>query len=115
MALGCDQNAWGDRSAHVRCGGSCPCGSGNGRVPQPSTPRDDTECHGRVAERLPRPRQNTWMSRAMIIIREERPDDVERIRAVNLAAFESATEADLVNALRERVSPLISLVAEDDT
>lgn len=51
----------------------------------------------------------------MIIIREERPGDVERIRAVNLAAFETTTEADLVNALRERATQLISLVAEDDT
>ena len=50
----------------------------------------------------------------MIIIREERPGDVENIRAVNLAAFETATEADLVQALRERATPLISLVADDD-
>jgi len=51
---------------------------------------------------------------AMIIIREERQGDVERIRAVNLAAFETTTEADLVDALRERATPLISLIAEDD-
>jgi len=50
----------------------------------------------------------------MIIIREERQADVERIHAVNLAAFETATDADLVKALRERAAPLISLVAEDD-
>ncbi len=49
-----------------------------------------------------------------MIIREERQGDADRIRAVNLAAFETATEADLVNALRERATPLISLVAEDD-
>jgi putative acetyltransferase len=50
----------------------------------------------------------------MIIIREERQGDVEHIRAVNLAAFETTTEADLVNALRERATQLVSLVAEDD-
>ncbi len=33
---------------------------------------------------------------------------------VNLAAFESSTEADLVDALRRQATPLISLVAEDD-
>jgi putative acetyltransferase len=50
----------------------------------------------------------------MPLIREERQADVERIHAVNLAAFETTTEADLVKALRERATPLISLVAEDD-
>ncbi len=47
-------------------------------------------------------------------IREERPVDVERIRAVNLAAFETSTEADLVDALRQHAAPIISLIAEDD-
>ena len=50
----------------------------------------------------------------MIIIREERHSDVASIRAVNLAAFETTTEADLVNALRERATTLVSLVAEED-
>jgi putative acetyltransferase len=49
-----------------------------------------------------------------MIIREERHGDAERIRVVNLAAFESSTEADLVDALRRQVTPLISLVAEDE-
>jgi putative acetyltransferase len=48
-----------------------------------------------------------------MIIRDERPVDVDSIRAVNLAAFETSTEADLVDALRRRATPLISLVAED--
>jgi putative acetyltransferase len=47
-------------------------------------------------------------------IREERNGDARRIRAVNLAAFETRTEADLVDALRERATPLISLVAEEN-
>src|SRR5215212_8486171 len=49
-----------------------------------------------------------------MIIREERNGDAERIRAVNLAGFETPMEADLVDALRERAAPLISLVAEED-
>ena len=49
-----------------------------------------------------------------MIIREERQGDAERIRRVNLAAFETGTEADLVDALRRRATPLVSLVAEDD-
>jgi hypothetical protein len=37
-----------------------------------------------------------------MIIREERQGDEERIRGVNLAAFETSTEADLVDALRRQ-------------
>jgi len=47
-------------------------------------------------------------------IREEQPDDVAQIRRVNLAAFETNTEADLVDALRRDAAPIISLVAEED-
>jgi putative acetyltransferase len=47
-------------------------------------------------------------------IREECPVDAESIRAVNLAAFETSTEADLVDALRQHAPSIISLVAEDD-
>jgi putative acetyltransferase len=46
-------------------------------------------------------------------IREEQAADIPAIRAVNLAAFETATEADLVDALRSEVTPIVSLVAED--
>jgi putative acetyltransferase len=49
-----------------------------------------------------------------MIIREERAGDAERIRSVNLAAFDTSTEADLVDALRREARPLVSLVAEDD-
>jgi putative acetyltransferase len=45
-------------------------------------------------------------------IRDERPGDVDAVRAVNRAAFETSEEADLVDALRRAASPLISLVAE---
>lgn len=47
-------------------------------------------------------------------IREERPTDAEAIRTVHLAAFETSTEADLVDALRSDAAPIVSLVAEDD-
>jgi putative acetyltransferase len=48
-------------------------------------------------------------------IRQEQPGDgdVQAIRAVNLAAFETSTEADLVDALRQEASPRVSLVAEE--
>jgi putative acetyltransferase len=55
----------------------------------------------------------TGMRRAMII-RDERQGDEERIRSVNLAAFDTSIEADLVDALRRQATPLVSLVAEDD-
>jgi putative acetyltransferase len=48
-------------------------------------------------------------------IRIESAVDVAAIRAVNLAAFETAVEADLVTALRAQATPLISMVAEDGT
>jgi putative acetyltransferase len=47
----------------------------------------------------------------MLIIRPEQKHDIAGIRRVNLAAFETATEADLVDALRQFAQPFISLVA----
>jgi putative acetyltransferase len=47
-------------------------------------------------------------------IREERPVDAEAIRIVNLAAFGTTTEADLVESLRRHGAPIISLVAEEE-
>ena len=47
-------------------------------------------------------------------IRPETPDDLAAVRAVNEAAFGSSAEADLVDALRGKIQPLISLVAELD-
>lgn len=46
-------------------------------------------------------------------IRPEQPADIPGIRAVNLTAFDTSTEADLVDALREQAEPIVSLVAED--
>jgi putative acetyltransferase len=46
-------------------------------------------------------------------IRPELPADAEAVRAVNHAAFETTTEADLVSVLHEQAAPLISLVADE--
>ncbi|MCA1562042.1 MAG: N-acetyltransferase [Acidobacteria bacterium] len=46
-------------------------------------------------------------------IRRELPTDADAVRAVNQAAFEMSTEADLVDALRERAEPIVSLVPHD--
>lgn len=45
-------------------------------------------------------------------IREEGEQDRASVRAVNLLAFETSAEADLVDAVREAARPLVSLVAE---
>jgi putative acetyltransferase len=46
-------------------------------------------------------------------IRPERPEDILGIRHVNLTAFDTAAEAGLVDALRQRAQPIVSLVAVD--
>jgi putative acetyltransferase len=48
-----------------------------------------------------------------MVIRPERLADIPAIRAVNREAFETPTEAQLVDALREQAQPIVSLVAED--
>ena len=48
-------------------------------------------------------------------VRVEEPADLPAVHAVNRAAFESAVEADLVDALRAQTAEAISLVAEDGT
>src|SRR2546428_6834276 len=45
-------------------------------------------------------------------IRAERQADIEAIRKVNRAAFETSAEADLVDALRAQADPIVSLVAD---
>jgi putative acetyltransferase len=49
-----------------------------------------------------------------MIVRPEQAPDVAAVRAVNLAAFPTPAEADLVDALRNQARPLVSLVAELD-
>ena len=46
-----------------------------------------------------------------MIIRPEQPSDIEEIKRINIEAFGSDAEADLVDALRDTGIPLISLVA----
>jgi putative acetyltransferase len=46
-------------------------------------------------------------------IRPERPEDIPGIRHVNQTAFDTAAEADLVDALRQQAHPIVSLVAVD--
>ena len=48
-----------------------------------------------------------------MIVRPEDPEDYTAVHAVNLSAFETAAEANLVDVLRREVNPYISLVAED--
>lgn len=50
------------------------------------------------------------------VIRPEEPDDFPAVREVNLAAFDTATEADLADAMREAPEyvPELSLIAELD-
>ncbi len=51
---------------------------------------------------------------AHLVIRAEALADRAGIRRVNTAAFEAVAEAQLVDALRERAQPVVSLVAEHD-
>jgi putative acetyltransferase len=47
-------------------------------------------------------------------VRAELPTDVDAVHELNRAAFGGAEEAEIVDALRGAVTPLISLVAEID-
>ena len=49
-----------------------------------------------------------------MLIRAEQDNDQGAVRAVNISAFETPSEANLVDVLREEAHPIISLVAEDD-
>ncbi len=49
-----------------------------------------------------------------MVVRAEEKGDHAAVHALNVKAFESAAEAKLVDVLRERASPLISLVAEHE-
>jgi putative acetyltransferase len=47
-------------------------------------------------------------------IRYEKSGDISSIRKVNQAAFETGTESDLVDALRDKNADVISMVAEKE-
>jgi putative acetyltransferase len=49
-----------------------------------------------------------------MLIRAEERRDLAAVHAVNVSAFETPAEANLVDALGEEAQPLISLVAEDN-
>ena len=49
-----------------------------------------------------------------VLLRKEKPKDINQIHKINLQAFETQAEADLVDRLRDRGIPIISLVAEID-
>jgi putative acetyltransferase len=49
-----------------------------------------------------------------MLIRPEQPADIAGIHQVNEVAFDGRTEADLVDALRERARPHVSLVGDED-
>jgi putative acetyltransferase len=49
-----------------------------------------------------------------MLIRPEKDDDWDAVHAVNVSAFESPSEANLVDALREQAQPVVSLVAEEN-
>lgn len=48
-----------------------------------------------------------------MLIRADQAGDRAAVHTVNLSAFETPAEADLVDALREQAEPIVSLVAED--
>jgi putative acetyltransferase len=49
-----------------------------------------------------------------MLIRAEAQGDWLAVHAVNVSAFETPAEANLVDALREQAQPFVSLVAEDN-
>lgn len=48
----------------------------------------------------------------VVIVREEEKRDWTAVHELNVSAFETPVEADLVDALREEAQPIVSLVAE---
>ena len=50
----------------------------------------------------------------MIIVRREKPEDIEGIRVVNKRAFEQPQEAEIVDALRSACPEALSLVAVEE-
>jgi len=49
-----------------------------------------------------------------VLIRAEQEQDCAAVHAVNVAAFETSSEANLVDALREQAEQVVSLVADDN-
>lgn len=49
-----------------------------------------------------------------MLIRAEQETDQGEVRSINISAFETPFEANLVDALREQATPVVSLVAEEN-
>ena len=49
-----------------------------------------------------------------MLIRAEKESDRDTVHTVNISAFETPSEADLVDALRQQAQPVVSLVAEEN-
>lgn len=49
-----------------------------------------------------------------MLIRNEEKKDFAAVHVVNTSAFESPAEADLVDTLRKKTRPIVSLVAEEN-
>jgi putative acetyltransferase len=49
-----------------------------------------------------------------MLVRPEQEKDRLGVHAINVAAFGTSSEANLVDALREQAEPVVSLVAEDN-
>jgi len=49
-----------------------------------------------------------------MLIRAEKENDLPAVHAINVLAFETPAEANLVDALREQAQPVVSLVAEEN-
>lgn len=49
-----------------------------------------------------------------MLIRAEKECDRDTVHAVNISAFKTPSEADLVDALRQQAQPIVSLVAEEN-
>jgi putative acetyltransferase len=49
-----------------------------------------------------------------MLIRNEEEKDWNAVRALNIAAFETPAEANLVDALRQQAWPVASIVAEEN-
>ena len=50
-----------------------------------------------------------------MIIRVEKENDQAAVHAVNVSAFATSSEADLVDTLRRQARPIVSLVAEENS
>jgi putative acetyltransferase len=49
-----------------------------------------------------------------MLVRAEKECDRDAVREINVSAFDTPSEADLVDALRENAHPVVSLVAEEN-